>query len=739
MDLKKIPKSWIAYLSTYPPRECGIGTFTADLASAIENLYGRSIESKIVALNLDKSIGYPYGKDVIFQISQPRPKDYVEAAKFLNSLERVRLVNIQHEFGIFGGNLGSHLIRFLEALEKPVITTFHTVLPKPNKEMLDIVQRLGKFSKAVVVMTKSSKKILETDYRLPSRSVSVIPHGIPAWSYSRTEEAKKDLGFEGRHILLTFGLMSRNKGIEYVLEALKLVVKEFPNLLYLVVGSTHPTVLRKEGESYRNMLLKKVYDLRLSNHVRFYNHYVKLDELYHFFRAADIYVSPSLDKNQSVSGTLSYALGAGRAVVSTAFPQAREIITQDTGILTDFRNPRSFARAIIQLLRSDTARENMARRAYFSTRGMTWSNVALRYLQLFSKFIPQFRDKEKTLPPLKLTHLLRLTDDFGIIQFAKLTEPDIASGYTLDDNARAMVVACMAFQKFRKPIALDLIKIYLNFLAFVQKRDGSFYNYVGKDRLVDHGANVGADLEDANARGLWALAAVLATPALPSQYHLQARKLWERALAGKPRFTHPRAIAFYIRALSLFVDVAKEQNRERFKKMIRKQALLLSEIFKRSATRSWRWFEQSLTYSNAVICEALFLAHQITREEKFYRLGKETLDFLIKKTFRNGIYLPIGQQGWYRAGRERAYFDQQPEDVSAMVSALYTINADLPNPHYERLKYQAFAWFLGDNLLGQVVYDRTTGGCYDGVGASNINLNQGAESTIAYLLARLLL
>ena len=430
-------KSQIVFLSTFPPRQCGIATFTADLAGTIDQMYGPLIESRIVAININDISRLPYSDKVIFQISQPDRKDYVRAALRINRLKRVALVNVQHEFGIFGGEYGSYLIPFLEKIKKPVIVTFHTVLPMPDDKMRSTVQQIAKYSKGIVVMTDYSKKILERVYDLDVDKIRVIPHGIHNVPYKTSEFAKSVLGLSNKVVLSTFGLLSSTKGIEYVIEALPAVVEKFPNVRFVIAGVTHPVVLENEGERYRNYLIKKVYELGLDKYVLFFNTYFDTTKLLGILEATDIYISPSLDPNQAVSGTLSYAMGSGRPVISTAFAQAKEDITDEVGMLVDFRNPRAFSNSIIKLLSDNELRLKMGRNAYFRTRHMTWENVTLSYLKYFSEFVPDLGSEQRKLPPIKFTHLTKLTDNFGIIQFAKLTVPDITSGYTLDDNARA--------------------------------------------------------------------------------------------------------------------------------------------------------------------------------------------------------------------------------------------------------------------------------------------------------------
>jgi len=737
-------KSWIVCLTTFPPRQCGIATFTEDLTNAIDQMFGPSVKSKIVAMNLTEVSHFPYPDKVILQISQPREEDYINAANKLNQLKEVKLVNIQHEFGIFGGEYGSHLLLFLKKLQKPVVITFHTVLPAPDERMLNTVQAIMKYSKGIVVMTHSSKEILEKDYGLNPDRIQVIPHGIHHVSYRTSKNAKSALGFSGKLILSTFGFLSPGKGVEYVIEAMPSVVEKFPNVQFLIAGVTHPTVLEQEGETYRNFLTKKVHQLDLSNYVSFYNTYFDINKLLQFLEATDVYLSPSLSPNQTVSGTLSYALGSGRPAISTAFTQAKEDITDKVGILVDFKNPQAFTDAIIKLLGSDELRLQMGKNAYFRTRHMTWENVALSYLKYFSQFVPELIREQRKLPPIKLTHLAKLTDDFGIIQFAKLTEPDLSSGYTSDDNARALIVATLHYKKFRIHSSLKLASIYLNFLSGVAKPDGYFDNYVNLNRAIDKQRNIQENSEDPSARVLYALALVSTIKQIPKRIRHQAHSFFEQSFRKNIAFSSPRAIAFYIKALYCLLSKWKEP---KTLATLRYYCEQLVALYEKSHSPEWEWFEHYLTYSNAILPEALLLGYKITGERRYLEVAEKTLNFLFKHTYsaqgghasggKDSMYIPIGQSGWFPKEGTRQHFDQQPEDTTATVEALNVMFQVTNRKYYKELANIAFNWFLGNNVLGQVVYDRTTGGSYDGVGEKFINLNQGAESTISYLLARL--
>ena len=740
----------IVYLSTFPPRECGIATFTADLTHALDTLLESVIESKIAAVNADEVSRYHYPKNVIFQIDQTCEQDYIKTAEKINEMDDVKLVNIQHEFGIFGGNFGSHVISFLNTLKKPSVVSFHSVLPLPNSQLREVVCSIAEKATSLVAMTNTSKDILIRDYGIKEEKISMIPHGIHPVTYSRPGlKPNTSWGFVNKRInLLTFGFLNKGKGLEYVIEALPKVIDKYPDFVYRILGVTHPNILKKEGETYRKFLIHKVRELKLSSHVNFYNKYFSLDKLLQFLKATDIYISTCLDPNQAVSGTLSYALGSGRPVISTPFAQAKEFVTRETGLLVEFKDSDSYAEAIIKLLKDPIWREQLGRSAYFRTRNMIWENVALEYLKLFSKYSADIAEvsEYKKLPRINLTHLFRMTDYFGMIQFAKLSFPDISSGYTLDDNARALIVACLCYQKFseehklfyrskQKRELLKRIEIYLRFIEFVLSDEGVFHNYVTSDRSIDFELNKKENLEDANGRALWALAVVFTTDSLPDDIKSKAHVLLSRRIKKYEIFESPRAIAFCVKGLSAILKKTKEIAGKNLEKMLSAHCDKLVSLYREVSSEDWQWFEEYLTYSNGILPEALILGYEYTKNAEYMDLGVKTLSFLVSHTFMSGIYTPIGQDGWHRKTGIRRYFDQQPEDVLAMTRALATAYSLTREDSYRKLMHEAFNWFLGDNSLKQVVYDRTTGGCYDGVGDRNINLNQGAESTISYLLA----
>lgn len=729
--MKNTQEDCILYVSTFPPRECGIATFSADLVNAIDRKFSSSIKSSILAMNRNGTNIYNYPRKVRYQLSDSNIDDYILLAKKINANDSIKLVNIQHEFGIFGGEYGSYLIPFLELLEKPTILTFHSVLPTPNDHFRQVVQALARKVSAIIVMCNTAKQILRNDYSITS-DIYVVPHGIPYTPFLPSSIEKKRLGYEDNLVISSFGLLNAGKGYEYVIEALPEVVKQFPNLLYIIVGETHPVVRRQDGEQYRNLLESKVKELGLQKHVKFYNKYVTLKEVIMYLNASDIYISSGLDPNQITSGTLSYALGCGRPVISTPFLHAKEDVTPERGILAEFRDSNSFKEALLKLLTQPHIRQSMASHAYHQTRNMTWDNVAIKYKEIFDKYMDTATRYKNHLPKIRFNHLVKLTDSFGVIQFARTTLPDISSGYTLDDVARALIVSAMHYQKFNDNSKLKLMEVYLKFIKYVQDTDGRFHNIVdaSKTILKDEWS------EDAHGRTLWALGYLMSLSKIPEQFKKEAKELFDKSLGFNQCINAPRALCYSIEGYHYYNLYSPSPSNE---SIIRSMADQLLFLYDSNATEDWNWFEKMLTYDNAKLSEALFFAYLSTQEKKYLDIGVRSLNFLISVCFEKDIFLPIGQQGWYLNGRKRAYYDQQPLEASSMVQALVLAARVTQDKDYLQKASQSFNWFLGHNLSRQSLYNEVTGGCYDGLGRNSININQGAESTVSYLIARLAL
>jgi len=725
----KTYQSFVIYLSTYLPRRCGIATFTKDLISAMDKRFNPLLKSEVLAINDNSSI-YNYDDKVSFQIDETNIEDYTNIAKKINEKDNIKIVNIQHEFGIFGGKYGNYLISFLEAIKKPVVITFHSVTPNPDEHKKKIVQSILKKVSAVIVMAKEAVHILKEDYDIydPGNKIFFIPHGVPQVPlYSKY--AKEKINLKNRTILSTFGLLNRGKGIEYIIEALPSIVNKFPEIIYLIIGETHPQVRKKEGESYRNKLIKLVEELGLNENVKFINKYLTLKELIKYLSATDIYISHSLDENQIVSGTLSYALGCGKAIISTPTTYAKEVLSEESGILVDFRNPQSIGKALNDLLSNNELREKIEKNSYEFGRKMIWPNVAANYLEVFNKVIKLREDVVKKYPTIKLNHLIALTDDMGIIQFAKHNIPDTSTGYTLDDNARALIVATKHHELFKSKQSLKLISTYLSFIHYVQKEEGTFHNLLDYDKkfLDTEGS------EDSFGRALWACGYVISSK-IHGNIKATAKFIFDNAIKSVNNIKFLRAKAFSI--IGIYYYYKEYKNKDIIDK-VRVLANSLVESYKVNSSQDWKWFEPHLTYSNSKLPESLFLAYLMTKNEEYLTVAQESLDFLSKELIVDGKLMPIGNEGWYHRNSKRAFYDQQPVDAGSMVqTCLVAYKVTKKNVYYSNAVL-AFNWFLGKNSLNQMVYDEVTGGCFDGLSTNSINLNQGSESTISYLLARL--
>lgn len=717
-------KPTIIFLGTYPPRECGIATFTQDLLESSQIFLGPLINCKVAALNLSPLDTYKYPKEVEWKIDQDSKMDYLNLARTVNKNANISGVIVQHEYGIFGGLEGELLLSFMQNCKKPMLVTLHTVLPNPSPKMKEVTREIIEHARTVVVLTENSKKIIEELYPASIGKVFMIPHGIHEVPESQPKKFKKKLGIDRHIVLSTFGLLNRGKGIEYVLNALPAVIKKYPSTLYLILGETHPVIRRAEGEKYRFELAEIIKKLNLEDHVKFYDQYFSLPDLFEFIKATDVYIATSTNPNQAVSGTLSYALGTGRAVISTEFAQAKEIVTNDNGRLVAVKDSPAITKAILDLLSDEERLEKMYLNAYEMTRPMLWRNVAEKYTSLLTRFV---------MPKINLSHLRRMTDNFGLFQFAHLTTPNKDFGYTLDDNARALII-CSWLVKQKKTKELEkFIKIYLAFIKKCQSKDGSFINYIGFADKIPTPQNKTEDIEDTQLRALWALSEVMTNETISATLRNQAKKMFLLNLKLKKKLTHLRASALAIKAFAIALPFLPEKKAE-LQDLISECANYLVASLKKNSIKSWRWFESDLNYNNAILPESLLIAGKTLKNDSYVDKGISSLQFLIGKTFSR-IYMPIGHSGWYKNMRERSSYDQQPEDPASMILALTRAYNYTEDAEYKKLANKCFSWFLGNNSLKKSLYDAKSGGCYDGLHPNRVNLNQGAESLVSYLMS----
>jgi len=737
----------IAFVSDYPPRRCGIATFTHDLCQAVASQAGSDQDVFVLAMN-DIPEGYPYPERVRFEVRQSHQADYRMAAEFLN-INQVSAVCLQHEYGIFGGTCGSHVLAMLRRLRRPLVTTLHTVLKDPTDEQHVVLQEIGRLSDRIVVMSHLAIDILREAYKVPAEKLVMIPHGIPDVPFIDPSFYKDQFDVEGRKVILTFGLLSPGKGIEDAIEALPMVIRKHPEVVYIVLGATHPHVKRDSGEKYRNGLVRRVSELGLKEHVVFHDRFVALKELCEFIGAADIYVTPYLNEAQITSGTLAYALGAGKATVSTPYWYATEMLAENRGRLVPFRDAKAIAKQINDLLDHEPKRHAMRKRAYTFCRKMVWQRVGQDYLDLFAtareawverqqtpaaKPAPKQLDKEEELPEADLRHLRILTDDTGILQHGVYATPNRAHGYCTDDNARALIVAAMHWYQSHDESDLPLIQTYLAFLAHaMDEKSGRFMNFLTYDRKWSE--VIGS--EDSHARALWGLGVGVAFCPYESLIAL-ASHLFHRGLPCVESFSSPRAWAFTIVGIHAYLRrFGGDTEVRRYRTMLGERLL---HHFTNHTTNDWPWCEDVVTYANAKLPHALLMCGKWMLRSDMIDIGKKALDWLMRiQTGQGGVLSIIGTNGWHTRGGPRAHFDQQPIEAHALIDACIEAYHVTREKHWIEQARRAFNWFLGANDLRKSLYDFTTGGCRDGLHADRVNENQGAESTVAWLMSLLLM
>lgn len=729
----------IAFVGNYLPRQCGIATFTTDLCEAFAAAYN---ETTCIALPVnDTEAGYSYPPRVRFELTEKDIRSYHRAADFLN-INNVDLVCLQHEYGIFGGRAGSHILALMQELRMPIVTTLHTVLKDPDSRQLRVMKEIAALSDRLVVMSGLGKKFLQEIYGVSVDKIDMIPHGIPDVPFVDPSFHKDMFGVEGKIVLLSFGLLSANKGIENVINALPAVLAKHPNVVYIILGATHPHVLLQDGESYRLSLQWLAQEKGVEGQVIFYNRFVGLEELVEFISAADIYVTPYLNAAQITSGTLAYTLGAGKAVISTPYWYAEEMLAEERGVLVPFRDPSALAAQVIDLIDNEAKRHAMRKRAYLFGRSMIWPQVAQRYRESFERarserrnftapsFTAKALDKSSgELPPLKLDHLRHMTDETGMLQHSVFTVPNYREGYTTDDNARALMVSAL-LEDAGSGIAFDLASRYLAFVWYAfNTQTGRFRNVMDYQRRWQEDSIS----DDSHGRTLWSLGTVLGRSTSPA-LHNMAGWMFEQALPAILNTTSPRAWAF---ALIGTHEYLRRFAGDRKANQVREElANRLLTMYKSNRTDEWRWFEDKLTYCNAALPQALIMSGRWIPNAEMVEAGFESLNWLADVQHsepEGGHFVPIGSNGFYKRGGERARFDQQPVEAQAMVSACLEAYNSSGDKRWHKEARRAFEWFLGRNDLGIPIYDPTTGGCRDGLHPDRPNENQGAESLLAFL------
>jgi len=733
----------IAFLGGFLPRLCGIATFTHDLCEAVASAAPES-EVFTGAVN-DLPEGYSYPPRVRYELDQKDLDSYRRAADFLN-FSNADVLCVQHEFGIYGGPAGSHLLALLKEVRMPVVTTLHTILSQPDRAQRKVMEELVRRSDRLVVMARKGAEILAGTYGVPADKVDIIPHGIPDMPYRDSSCYKAQFGVEGREVLLTFGLLGPGKGLEYVIEALPEIVKRHPNVVYLVLGATHPHLVARDGENYRLGLERLAEDRGVKDHVIFYNRFVSLEDLKEFIGATDVYLTPYLNEAQITSGTLAYVFGAGKAVVSTPYWHAQELLGDGRGILVPFRDPHGIAEAVCAYLDDPVLMEATREKAYGLGRGMIWPATAGLYLDSFRRARQERRavprsvfaqwtlaSRPYALPPLRLDHVFRMSDGTGIIQHAMFNVPNFNEGYCTDDNARAYILCNLLDELGGRPPSESLDGLASSYLAFLfaamNQETGRFRNFMSHSRqwLEDSGS------EDSHARALWALGTGAGRSRNDGHRKL-CGQLFKRGLSAVSTFTAPRAWAFTVLGIHEFLRSFPEHPEA----LALRAALTeqLTGLWRECATETWPWFEPSATYDNARLCQALLLSGQWLPDPEALEIGLQSLRWLVSvQKAPAGHFRPIGSNGFYHRDGVHADFDQQPVEAQAMVAACLEAFRATQDPFWSREAKRAFEWFLGRNDLSLPVYDSGSGGCGDGLHQDRVSENQGAESTLAFHLA----
>ena len=733
----------VAFLGDYMPRQCGIATFTTDICEAVAAQFPEC-DCLVGAVN-DRPEGYDYPARIRFEIDEKDLDSYRRAADFLN-INNVEVVSVQHEFGIYGGAAGSHLLEFLRDVHMPVVTTLHTVLSEPNPNQRTVMKHLNELSSRFIVMAEHGRDLLKKVYGISADKIDLIPHGVPDVQFIDPSFHKDQFGVEGKTVLLTFGLLSPNKGIEHVIEALPAIIAQHPTVVYIVLGATHPNLLAHEGETYRLKLERLAEDRGVKDHLFFYNRFVSLPELTDFIGAADIYITPYLNEAQITSGTLAYAFGAGKAVVSTPYWHAKELLADERGILVPFADPAAIAEGVNRLLSDSGLMIAMRRRAWKEGRAMIWPVVAQRYMESFqlaraSLIVPSRRafavrtlgNRPYELPSLKLDHLFRMSDNTGIFQHAIFNVPNYSEGYCTDDNARAFILTLLLRDMTTRATPQELERLASTYLAFLwdafDKKSCRFRNFMSHSRewLEDKGS------EDSHARALWAAGMALGRSKNEGHRSLCAL-LFQQGLPVVEGFTSPRAWAFVLLAMHEYLRTySGDRMVNQLRELLTRRLL---DHFHTNVTKDWHWFEPSATYDNAKLSHAMILSGYWTSHGDVLEVGLQSLRWLVEsQRAEAGHFVPIGCNGFWLKGKERARFDQQPLEAHSMISACLEAYSRTGDDYWRRAARRCFEWFLGRNDLGLPLYDSASGGCRDSLHQDRLSQNLGAESSLAFYLS----
>ncbi|MBJ7881739.1 glycosyltransferase family 4 protein [Gelidibacter salicanalis] len=726
----------IAFVATYPPRQCGIGTFTRSLAHAMKNDGGIENEIIIIAMT-DNHETYAFPPEVKLTIHQEQQTDYLAAADFINR-SGADVCIIEHEFGIYGGQSGVYILPLLHRLHIPLISTLHTILENPSYTEKAILQQICKMADKLVVMSHKAIQFLEDIYDVPLEKIVRIEHGVPDIKFDK-ETSRADFKLTNKKLLLTFGFVGRNKGIETVIKALPEIIKKHPEVYYIVLGKTHPNVLRSDGEEYRNYLQLLIKTLELSNHVILINEFVEEQELFKYLAACDIYITPYINEAQITSGTLTYAMGSGCAVVSTPYWHAAELLTHNKGRLFNFKDENGLALVLTELLENPEMLKAIQKEAVAYGQDIIWPKIGERYLQLAKRLISEPakpEPKKETdidllrLPTFSLAHIKRLTDDTGIIQHAKFGIPNLKEGYCLDDNSRALLMVCMAYKQKKNTVALNLMPVYMSYIHYMQNHDGTFRNFLSFNRnFLDE---VGS--EDSFGRTIWVLGYLMEN-APNDAYYQTARLIFFNAAPNFEKLTSIRGIANTI--IGICYCLKTKPSDDGMKLSLLRMTDVLVAHYEYNQSENWNWFESLLAYDNGILPLALLHASQVLENKKVKDIAFESMSFLTSHTLKDGYLSVIGNRQWFVKDKERSVYAQQPIDAMAMVLMYHQAFVLTGERGFLEKLFTSFMWFLGENDLRMSLYDFETKGCCDGFEDYGVNRNQGAESSLAYLISHL--
>jgi glycosyltransferase involved in cell wall biosynthesis len=731
----------IAYISSQPPRECGIATFNQNLLTAIAlETTSVSADSFVVAMNDSDSLSqYEYPALVKYVIRQENQEDYIKAADYINN-SFVDTCVLEHEFGIFGGESGIYVLPLIARVKCPIIAILHTVLKDPSFMQLTTIREIAKYAAKIVVMSRRAVGFLTSIYGIPLDKIQFIEHGAPDLEAKVENPVKSTLPFQNNKVLFTFGLISRNKGLETVIRALPAIVAKHPDVMYVILGATHPGVIKNSGEEYRDSLKQLAKDLHVDKNISFINKFVSESELFDYLTAADIYITPYLNEAQITSGTLSYAVGAGAAVVSTPYWHAQELLADNRGKLFDFKDSEALSQIVNDLLEDDMQLKQLKHNAYEYGKHLRWPKIGKVFIKaLLLAATAAKSDKQSArsiidpeiMPSFSMAHIRRLTDDTGIVQHAKYGIPNLKEGYCLDDNARALIMVMLAYKQNKDKVALDLLPIYLSYIQYMQNDDGDFRNFLSYRR--EYLDEVGSD--DSFGRTIWALG-FLIDNAPNNSYREFARELFLAAIPHLSQLTHLRGMANSIIGLASYLHANPHDGG-----MVAELNNLVAPLkaaYRAHSKEKWQWFEEKMTYDNALLPLALLHHYQITEDPESLEIGMLTMNFLDEKTLEKGYLNPVGNDGWLFEGGEMATFDQQAIETMAMVLMYFKAYEVSLDKQYIEKMYLCYQWFLGENILRLPLYDSETKGCGDGLQTYGVNRNQGAESTLAYWISHLI-